>query len=187
MALMTTSSDATGLSADTAPTGVTPIVALDVPDLARARAIVEQLGDSCAFYKVGLELFAAEGPAVVTWLRGVGKEVFVDLKLGDMDGLSFAHEAHMLPGLETLRVVVLTPLGQRVEPSLLRTVGVAGLGGSAANPPASTGMGFARNSRFITFCHSARTERFTPRSRFMTNTRPMLIDSEGCRCHRKLL
>jgi len=63
---------------------VTPIVALDVPDMPRARAIVAQLGASCGFYKVGLELFAAEGPAVVTWLREVGKEVFVDLKLHDI-------------------------------------------------------------------------------------------------------
>ena len=81
---MTTSPDATGLSSDATPTGVTPIVALDVPDLPRARAMVEQLGESCGFYKVGLELFAAEGPAVVAWLRDVGKEVFVDLKLHDI-------------------------------------------------------------------------------------------------------
>jgi len=84
MAVMTMSPDATGSAADSAPTGVTPIVALDVPDLPRARAVVERLGDSCAFYKVGLELFAAEGPAVVAWLRDQGKEVFVDLKLHDI-------------------------------------------------------------------------------------------------------
>jgi orotidine-5'-phosphate decarboxylase len=63
---------------------VTPIVALDVPDAARARAIVAQLGDSCDFYKVGLQLFSAEGPAVVRWLREAGKQVFVDLKLHDI-------------------------------------------------------------------------------------------------------
>ena len=70
----------TGARAGTA----TPIVALDVPDIARARVIVAQLGASCGFYKVGLELFAAEGPAVVSWLREAGKEVFVDLKLHDI-------------------------------------------------------------------------------------------------------
>lgn len=63
---------------------VTSIVALDVPDLQQARALVGQLGESCGFYKVGLELFAAEGPAVVAWLRDIGKEVFVDLKLHDI-------------------------------------------------------------------------------------------------------
>lgn len=66
------------------PVVVTPIVALDVPDRAGAEAIVHRLGDSCNFYKVGLELFAAEGPAIVTWLRAQGKEVFVDLKLHDI-------------------------------------------------------------------------------------------------------
>lgn len=66
------------------PPAATPIVALDVPDRAGAAAIVARLGEACRFYKVGLELFAAEGPAVVSWLRGLGKEVFVDLKLHDI-------------------------------------------------------------------------------------------------------
>ncbi|GAB1341084.1 orotidine-5'-phosphate decarboxylase [Gemmatimonas sp.] len=46
--------------------------------------MVRRLGESCDFYKVGLELFSAEGPAIVSWLRGLGKEVFVDLKLHDI-------------------------------------------------------------------------------------------------------
>lgn len=63
---------------------VTPIVALDVADRAAAHAMVARLGPSCGFYKVGLELFAAEGPDVVSWLRDLGKAVFVDLKLHDI-------------------------------------------------------------------------------------------------------
>ena len=63
---------------------VTPIVALDVPDRIAAQAIVQRLGDACDFYKVGLELFTAEGPDVVRWLRDAGKSVFVDLKLHDI-------------------------------------------------------------------------------------------------------
>jgi len=71
--------------ADVIRTGsVTPIVALDVPDAASARALVDRLGAACDFYKVGLELFTAEGPAIVAWLRGEGKQVFVDLKLHDI-------------------------------------------------------------------------------------------------------
>ncbi len=50
----------------------------------------------------------------------------VDLQLPDMDGLTFAHEAHSLPGLDTLKIVLLAPLGQRLDPGLLRTVGVSG-------------------------------------------------------------
>lgn len=63
---------------------VQSIVALDVPDAAQAKALVVRLGDACEFYKVGLELFTAEGPAVVQWLRGEGKSVFLDLKLHDI-------------------------------------------------------------------------------------------------------
>jgi orotidine-5'-phosphate decarboxylase len=60
------------------------IVALDVPRLDVARALVDSLGGGCDFYKVGSELFTAAGPSVVEWLRGAGKEVFLDLKLHDI-------------------------------------------------------------------------------------------------------
>jgi orotidine-5'-phosphate decarboxylase len=60
------------------------IVALDVPRLDAARALVDALGDGCDFYKVGSELFTAAGPPVAEWLRGAGKEVFLDLKLHDI-------------------------------------------------------------------------------------------------------
>ena len=62
----------------------TPIVALDVPSLARARGLVATLGTACTWYKVGLQLFTAEGPAVVSWLREQGKLAFLDLKLHDI-------------------------------------------------------------------------------------------------------
>jgi len=61
-----------------------PIVALDVPTMAAARALVDRLGDMSDFYKVGLQLYTAEGPRVVDWLRGAGKRVFLDLKLHDI-------------------------------------------------------------------------------------------------------
>ncbi|MBI3792400.1 MAG: orotidine-5'-phosphate decarboxylase [Gemmatimonadetes bacterium] len=61
-----------------------PIVALDVHTMERARSMVRTLGDACSWYKVGLELFVAEGPHVVTWLREEGKDVFLDLKLHDI-------------------------------------------------------------------------------------------------------
>ena len=62
----------------------TAIVALDVHTIERARAMVRTIGDRCAWYKVGLELFVAEGPPIVHWLREEGKEVFLDLKLHDI-------------------------------------------------------------------------------------------------------
>ncbi len=60
------------------------IVALDAPALAGAWAIVERLGEDCDFYKVGSELFTAEGPRVVRRLGGAGKAVFLDLKYHDI-------------------------------------------------------------------------------------------------------
>ena len=61
-----------------------PIVALDVPDVDSALALVRRLGDSCAFYKVGGELFTACGPSVVEAIRNEGKQVFLDLKFHDI-------------------------------------------------------------------------------------------------------
>jgi orotidine-5'-phosphate decarboxylase len=65
-------------------TGPIPIVKLDVPSLADAKELVTRLGPACDFYKVGLQLFTAEGPAAVEWLRAQSKRVFLDLKLHDI-------------------------------------------------------------------------------------------------------
>ena len=62
----------------------TPIVALDVPSLGAALGIVDALGDDCGFYKIGSELFTAEGPAVVEAVLGRRKDVFLDLKFHDI-------------------------------------------------------------------------------------------------------
>ena len=64
--------------------GTRAIVALDVRDRSAAAAIVDRLGSACDFYKVGMELFTAEGPSVVAWLRERGKDVFLDLKFHDI-------------------------------------------------------------------------------------------------------
>ena len=61
------------------------ILALDVPDAVAARALVEQLGESVSFYKIGLELFMAKGYFdLLDYLLGRGKKVFVDLKFFDV-------------------------------------------------------------------------------------------------------
>ena len=60
------------------------IVALDVSTTAEVIQVVERLGDSVSFYKIGLELFSAEGPAVVKAVKSRGKRVFLDLKLHDI-------------------------------------------------------------------------------------------------------
>lgn len=61
------------------------IVALDVADTDDARELVETLGDSVSFYKIGLELFMTEGYfELLDWLVGHDKKVFVDLKFFDV-------------------------------------------------------------------------------------------------------
>ena len=60
------------------------IVALDVPDLASAEAMVSRLGDSVTFYKVGMELAYGGGLSFVRRLANAGKKVFLDLKLHDI-------------------------------------------------------------------------------------------------------
>jgi orotidine-5'-phosphate decarboxylase len=61
------------------------IVALDVATPKEARALVEKLGDAACFYKVGLELFTADGYfELLTWLTTRGNKVFADLKLYDI-------------------------------------------------------------------------------------------------------
>jgi orotidine-5'-phosphate decarboxylase len=60
------------------------IVALDVPDLASLRAFLDRLEGAPVFYKVGLELFIAEGARAVELLQAHGGKVFLDLKLHDI-------------------------------------------------------------------------------------------------------
>jgi orotidine-5'-phosphate decarboxylase len=60
------------------------IVALDVPSVAEAEALVARLGDSVSFYKVGYQLGFAGGFAFAETLIGRGKQVFIDMKLHDI-------------------------------------------------------------------------------------------------------
>lgn len=60
------------------------IVALDVPSVAEARALVDALGDSVGFYKIGLELAYGGGLDLARALADEGKKVFLDLKLHDI-------------------------------------------------------------------------------------------------------
>lgn len=60
------------------------IVALDFHSMERVKDLVESLGDSVSYYKVGMELFYSVGMQAVEYLRAQGKEVFLDLKLHDI-------------------------------------------------------------------------------------------------------
>ncbi|MGC2111440.1 MAG: orotidine-5'-phosphate decarboxylase [Candidatus Korobacteraceae bacterium] len=60
------------------------IVALDVPSAAQARQIVQSIGEAATTYKVGKQLFTAEGPGIVRDLVASGRKVFLDLKFHDI-------------------------------------------------------------------------------------------------------
>ena len=60
------------------------IVALDVATRERAVTVVEQLRDQISFFKIGLQLYTAEGPEIVRAVLETGASVFLDLKLHDI-------------------------------------------------------------------------------------------------------
>ncbi len=61
------------------------IFAMDVPTTDAARQLVESLGDSVGFYKMGLQLFMAGGYfELIDWMLARGKQVFADLKFFDV-------------------------------------------------------------------------------------------------------
>ena len=59
-------------------------MALDVSTAAEAQKLVQRVGDDAGIYKVGLQLFTAEGPGLVRDLVRSGKRIFLDLKLHDI-------------------------------------------------------------------------------------------------------
>ena len=61
------------------------IVALDLPTVRDAEAMVERLGDSVSFYKVGYQLAFASGLSFADTLARAGKRVFLDMKLHDIE------------------------------------------------------------------------------------------------------
>src|SRR5438132_222573 len=60
------------------------IVALDVSSAVAARKIVAAVGDSASTYKVGMQLYTAEGPQIVRELVAPGRRIFLDLKYHDI-------------------------------------------------------------------------------------------------------
>ena len=60
------------------------ILALDLPSVADAEAMIAKLGDAVSFYKIGYQLGFAGGLALAQKLSDAGKQVFVDMKLHDI-------------------------------------------------------------------------------------------------------
>ena len=60
------------------------IVALDVDNFDKMKALVDELGDLISYYKVGMELYYSAGSDTIRYLKEHGKKVFLDLKLHDI-------------------------------------------------------------------------------------------------------
>jgi len=62
----------------------TIIVALDVATKEKALEVVDQLRDQISFFKIGLQLYTAEGPEIVRAVLSTGARVWLDIKLYDI-------------------------------------------------------------------------------------------------------
>src|SRR5436190_8304137 len=60
------------------------ILALDVPTKVTALDLVDQLREQISFFKIGLQLYTAEGPEIVRAVLSTGAKVWLDLKLHDI-------------------------------------------------------------------------------------------------------
>ena len=105
---------------------------MDVDRLGPATALARRLRGAAGLFKVGLQLFSAEGPRAVTTLAGLGFEIFLDLKFHDIPntvaGAVAAAAAlpkvrlinvHALGGLEMMRAARDAMSGLRKRPALL--------------------------------------------------------------------
>lgn len=109
------------------------IVALDISSSSEIGRIVDRLPSEVLWYKVGLELFIAEGPAALEPLRARGKRIFLDLKLHDIPNTvaravasAARHGVHLLTvhaggGAEMLRAAA-AAAGQASTPPKLVAV-----------------------------------------------------------------
>ncbi len=80
------------------------IVALDVPAKAKALELVEQLHNDISFFKIGLQLYTAEGPEIVRAVMATGVKVWLDLKFYDIPNTV----ARAVESVNTLGVHMLT-------------------------------------------------------------------------------
>ena len=160
--------------------GLRVALALDVPDLDAARRLIEQTSAHVGVFKVGLELFIAEGPAAVDAVHAAGARCFLDLKLHDIPatmarsverasamGVAYL-TVHAAAGRESLaaaqaragrtRLLAVTVLTS-LDDAALEAIGIQGGPGAAAGRLAELAWG-AGVRGFVTSaleCHSLRS------------------------------
>ncbi len=118
-------------------------VALDTPDLDRARTLAQQVRHHVGGIKLGLEFFCAHGPSGIRAIEEIGLPVFLDLKLHDIPN-TVAKAVQSLAGLAPA-VLTVHASGGRAMSSLEMTVidcGVSISGVSLLVPPLASDRGF---------------------------------------------
>jgi orotidine-5'-phosphate decarboxylase len=81
------------------------VVALDVATKSEAMRLVEQLREQISFFKIGLQLYTAEGPEIVRAVIASGAKIFLDLKLHDIPNtVARAVESASELGVEMLTI-----------------------------------------------------------------------------------
>src|SRR5512140_1497835 len=109
------------------------IVALDVPNAPEARRIVAAIGDSAQIYKVGKQLFTAEGPQVVRDLVASGRDVFLDLKYHDIPN-TVAKAVRQAAQLGVRMLTVHASGGLKMLRAAVEAAGYSDLGSNSAVP-----------------------------------------------------
>lgn len=156
-------------------------LALDVPDLDAAKALIEKTQEHVGTFKVGLELYTAVGPAAVEIVHAAGAKCFLDLKLHDIPatmGRSVAQAAsmgvayltvHSVAGHESLHQASLNAASTRLlavtvltslDASALDAIGLAGGPREAVDRLAKLAWG-AGVRGFVTSAHECATLRAT--------------------------
>ena len=97
------------------------IVALDVPTVAEAGKVVEELGDAVSFYKVGYQLAFAGGLDFARELAAGGKKVFLDMKLLDIDNT-------VAKGVENIAGMGMAMLSLHAYPKAMKAAAEAAAG-----------------------------------------------------------
>jgi len=110
------------------------IVALDVSTAAAAQKIVAAVGDSAFCYKVGMQLYTAEGPRIVRDLVASGRRVFLDLKYHDIPN-TVAAAVGEAAGLGVSMLTIHASGGGKMMRAATDAARAGWPGSSAARPP----------------------------------------------------
>lgn len=97
------------------------IIALDVPSVDDARAIVDEVGDSGSYYKIGHQLGFAGGLSFASELIRDGKKIFLDMKLLDIDNT-------VAKGVESIAKMGVSMLTIHAYPKAMRAAVAAAKG-----------------------------------------------------------